>query len=191
MRSKELQEASPDTLPGSFSDDLVTSKQWLCNYLKLLQNTYNFDIITSLGSWYGNLAMFLDQNRIDFGKLILIDIDPEKISIAKTTLGNLNPYRILTLQRDANDHVYTKSPDQLVINTSCNDMEQNGWLDRIPTGSLVALQGRNSVQSVPVVTQDIYEFDEAFPLAKTLVLKQRTLQDPTTIYQRFMKIGIK
>jgi len=191
MLSKELQEASPDTLPGSFSDDLVISKQWLCNYIKLLQKQYKFNTITTLGSWYGNLAMFLDQNKIRFNKLIMLDIDPDKLSISQTSIGNLNPYKILTLERDANDHVYSKTPDQLIINTSCNDMQQNGWLDRIPAGSLVALQARNSVQLVPVVTKDIYEFDEVFPLAKTLVLKQRTLQDPTTVYQRFMKIGIK
>ena len=191
MKSRELREASPDTLPGSFSDDLVTSKQWLCNYLKLLQNNTKFNIITALGSWYGNLGLFLDQNNIKFSKLILVDINPDNLAITKTSLGNISPYKIFCLERDANDHVYSKEQNQLIINTSCNDMQLDGWLDRIPVGSLVALQGRNSVQSVPVSTNDIYEFDEVFPLSKTLVLKQRTLQDPTTIYHRFMKIGIK
>jgi len=193
MKSRDLKEASPDTLPGSFTDDLILSKKWLCNYLKLIQNKFNYntDIITILGSWYGNLGLFLDAHDIQFKQLLLVDIDKKNLDVSKTVLGNINHYKVLPILRDANEHSYQKNKNHIIINTSCNDMENNGWLDNIPAGSLVALQGRNNVQLVPVVTNDIFEFDDAFPLTKTLVLKQKPLQDPNSNYTRFMKIGFK
>lgn len=193
MKSRELKEASPDTLPGSFTDDLVKSKQWICNYLKLIQQKTNqpFNNITILGSWYGNLGILLDQNKIDFKNLILIDIEKDKLDISKTLLGNLNYYKIFPLVRDANDHVYGNDENQCIINTSCNDIENRGWFDKIPAGCLVVLQARNNLTDVPIITDNIYDFDDMYPMQKTLVLKQMPLTDPSTDYNRFMKIGIK
>jgi hypothetical protein len=193
MKSRDLKEASPDTLPGSFTDDLILSKKWLCNYLKLIQNKFNHntDIITILGSWYGNLGLFLDAHDIQFKQLLLVDIDKKNLDVSKTVLGNINHYKVLPILRDANEHSYQKNKNHIIINTSCNDMKNNGWFNNIPAGSLVALQGRNNVQLVPVVTNDIFEFDDAFPLTKTLILKQKPLQDPNSNYTRFMKIGFK
>lgn len=193
MKSFELKEASPDTLPGSFTNDLIISKKWLCNYIKLIQKQSKkpFSTITLLGSWYGNLGLFLTKDKIKFDRMILIDLDKDNLDVSKTLLGNINYYKILPIIKDANDHVYSNEPNQLVINTSCNDMENKSWLNNIPAGCLVALQGRNSVQSVPVTTETIYDFNEKFPLSKTMVLKQRNLQDPESKYTRFLKIGIK
>jgi hypothetical protein len=193
MQSTDLREASPDTLPGSFSNDLVASKQWLCNYIKLLQKKSQqpFSTITVLGSWYGNLGLLLDKNNILFNKLILIDIDKNKIDISKTALGNMKKYKILQLVQDANDHVYSDEHNQLVINTSCNDIVNSSWLENIPARTLVALQGRNALQSALTQTDYIFDFDELFPLQKTLFLKEKQFKDPETEYTRFMKIGIK
>lgn len=193
MKSRELKEASPDSLTGSFTDDLIGSKQWLCNYLKLIQNKTNqpFSIITILGSWYGNLGILLDKNKIDFKTLILIDIDKDKLDVSKTLLGNLNYYKILPLVRDANYHVYGNNTEQAIINTSCNEIENKGWFEKIPAGCLVILQARNNLTNIPVITNNIYDFDDMFPMHKTLVLKQMQFTDPTTNYLRFMKIGVK
>jgi len=122
---------------------------------------------------------------------LLVDIDKKNLDVSKTVLGNINHYKVLPILRDANEHSYQKNKNHIIINTSCNDMKNNGWFNNIPAGSLVAFQGRNNVQLVPVVTNDIFEFDDAFPLTKTLILKQKPLQDPNSNYTRFMKIGFK
>lgn len=193
MISKELHEASPDSLPGSFTSDLMQSKQWLCNYLNILQKKYKdkFETITVLGSWFGNLGLLLDQNNIKFKNLVLVDKKIDNLNVTKTLVGNINKYKIFLLAQDANDHTYSKSPNQIIINTSCNDMNNEGWLTHIPNSCLVLLQARNNLKDVPIITNDIYDFDSKFSLTKTLVLKQLNLSDPTTKYSRFMKIGIK
>lgn len=193
MKPVDLIEASPLSLPGSFSDDLQFSKHWLCYHLKKIQlaEKRRFSTITALGSWYGNLGFNLNHNRIKFRNLVLIDIDKDALKTSQRLLGGLNQYRISTLQRDANDHTYKDTVNQCVINTSCNDMHNNGWYDKIPAGTLVALQARNNVQLVPTMTETLYDFNDLFPMTKTYVLDQTKLRDPETGYLRFLKIGIK
>ncbi len=193
MKPIELIEASPETLPGSFSDDLQFSKNWLCYHLKQIQNQNKkpFSIITALGSWYGNLGIYLNSNHVKFRDLVLIDIDKNALDVSRKLLGKISQYRVTTIQRDANDHKYKCSANQCVINTSCNDMELNGWFDKIPAGTLVALQGRNSLQSIPTETETIADFNDLFPMSKTFILDQTKLRDPETSYIRFLKIGIK
>lgn len=193
MNPSQLDEASPETLPGSFTDDLQYSKSWLCKHLKNYQTKTKkpFSTITVLGSWYGNLGLFLDHYKINFDNLDLIDIDEQALKVSQNMLGRLNKYRVFTLVRDANDHYYKDLPNQVVINTSCNDMPNNGWFGLIPDGALVALQGRNMLQSVPTATESLEDFNVLFPMTKILYINQRNLKDPETEYDRFLKIGIK
>lgn len=193
MISYQLFEASPETLPGSFTDDLQYSKSWLCKKLKDIQlkSTQPFSKITVLGSWYGNLGLFLDHYKIEFDNLDLVDINEKALDISQTMLGNLNRYKIFTLVRDANDHYYKDLPNQLVINTSCNDMTNDGWFKRIPNGTMVALQGRNQLQLELVKTDTLEDFNVEFPMRKILYINQRKLKDPETTYDRFLKIGLK
>lgn len=193
MKISDLTESSPENLVGSFSDDLVHSKAWLCNKLKQIQNKFNspFSTITVLGSWYGNIGLFLDKENIEFDNLILLDIDENALKIGANVLGNLDRYKILPLVRDANQHHYQDLPDQCVINTSTNDMPNNGWYDKIPGGTMVALQARNKLQSVPVLTETLEDFDMLFPMQKVFIRDKHYLSDPEIDYFRFMKIGIK
>ena len=64
-------EASPDTLSGSFTPDLVTSKTWLCRQLKKQLGEGSAGDIYILGSWYGNMGIFLQQATIDFDRKTL------------------------------------------------------------------------------------------------------------------------
>ena len=92
--------------------------------------------------------------------------------------------------KDANDLDYKQlGSDGVVINTSLTDMEGQAWFDRIPAGTLVALQSRdhdpgNAAHS----TQDIVD---RFPLSEIIYDGELRLQDPETTYTRYMVIGIK
>ena len=173
-----VDEFSPKTLSGSFTEDLIISKLWLIKEIEKIHNKFN--TIYILGSWYGNISILLINKYIKFKKIINVDKNQQVLATGQLLAKRLGiDKRIEPMAKDANtlDYRQAKSPS-LVINASCNDMENSGWFDNIPVGTLVALQTRDN-------TLDEYKF------SKTLYSGQRHLKDPETDYTRIMKIGIK
>jgi hypothetical protein len=79
-----------------------------------------------------------------------------------------------------------------VINTSCNDVANEGWFEHIPAGSVVALEGRDNQPDNPTnVTQDLDTFHAEYPLEETYVLDKILLKGYDDSYNRFLKIGLK
>lgn len=173
-----ISEFSPDTLQGSFTKDLIVSKNWLITEVSKIHNKFN--VIYILGSWYGNLSLLLINKHIKFKKIINVDIDKDSLLTGQKLAKKLNiADKIEPMVQDANELDYSQivSPG-LIINTSCNDIDNQGWFDNIPSGTLVALQTRDD-------TLDEYH------LSKTLFLGEKKLRDPETAYIRVMKIGLK
>lgn len=175
----KLHEFSPNTLKGSFTDDLVVSKLWLLSEVGKIHKDFNSIYI--LGSWYGNLSLFLlDKNHIQFKKIINVDIDKKVLNTGHelaTKFGVAD--KIQPMVKDANDLNYRQAkPLSLVINTSVNDMENKGWFDNIPNGTLVAIQTRD---------EDL----DQFKFTKVLYSGSKKLKDPETSYIRNMIIGVK
>jgi SAM-dependent methyltransferase len=170
---------SPKNLKGSFTDDLIASKLWLIRETSKIHK--DFKTIYILGSWYGNMSIFLfKKHNIKFDKIINVDINKSKLKTGQELADKLGiADKIEPMVKDANtlDYRQAVSPS-LVINTSCNDMENAGWFDNIPKGTLVALQTRDE-------TLDEYDF------SKVLYQGDRKLKDPETAYTRHMVIGIK
>ena len=186
MRFFDITESSPNTFKGSLTPDLVKSKLWLCETLKNLGFS-DFDTIYILGSWYGNTAIALNRSNIDFTKIINVDIDRVVLKQSKDLLSQLG-IDSTYLNKDANKLSYSQlNPNSLIINTSINDINGMDWFNNIPAGTLILLQSRNNVSNG---IKNLKEFDERFTLNETLFLGQKTLVDPETEYQRFMKIGI-
>ena len=193
MNSTDFYEASPSTLGGSFTPDLVTSKLWLARKVRALMTktrVKKYKTVYVLGSWFGNMAIFLQQKGVEFDQIVLVDINKDWMKISKELLEPI-ANKLDTVVQDANKITYSDQQPILVINTSCNEMPNEGWLDHIPAGSTVALQARNNVQSVDVKTDTVEEFNNQFPLSDVFYLGQRNLKDPEVDYKRFMKIGIK
>lgn len=187
MRFKELNEISPPTFKGSLTPDLLTSKIWLCNNLKKLGKT-KFSTIYVLGSWYGSMSVVLGRCGIDFKKVINVDADKKHIEISDKLLTALD-INHQCMHKDANTLNYKQlDKNSLIINTSLNDIKGTDWFDRLPEGTLVAIQSRNNANGV---YDTIEEMDQEFFLSDTLFLDEITLEDPETQYQRFMKIGVK
>lgn len=187
MKFLKITESSPNTFSGSMTDDLIKSKLWICQTLKKL-DLVDFASIYVLGSWYGNTAIILKNCGINFQKIINVDIDKTALSKSNQILSYLG-INAKHMHRDANKLSYHQLPvNSLVINTSVNDMSGVEWFKKIPKGTLVVLQSRNNVKNTQHT--DISHLDKQFPMTKTMYLKQKTLHDPETEYQRFMKIGI-
>lgn len=189
MRIREIiPEASPDTPGGSVSTDLMQSKLWLCRSLLDL-NLAQFDRIYILGSWYGALALIMRRLPFDYSRIICVDQDHEKSRYLRDLVRRHEFTDIYSRCLPVENLIYRGS-QILVINTSTNDMTGNDWMQPIPSGAVVAAQGRsNQARSNGVETLE--HFDQAYPMQHTLKLAEITVtgvdgQD----YQRFMKIGI-
>ena len=180
-------EASPDTLEGSFTPDLVESKTWLANMLAKGLKGKNAGTIYVLGSWYGNMGIFLQQAGVNFKKLVLVEPDEEKLMRSKDLLQQLNDDgKLILIHQNAEDIVYEKPC--VVINTSCNETGPV-FLAKLPDNVLCCLQARNNVDNVLLDTDSLEEFVEYFPLNKTYYTGEKELADPETEYTRYMIIG--
>jgi hypothetical protein len=90
--------------------------------------------------------------------------------------------RIEPMVKDANTLDYRQlDKDGLVINSSCHDMEDQGWFDHIPDGVMVALQTRDDVDC------DLRDYK----LDEILYQGSIKLRDPETRYTSRLVIGRK
>lgn len=189
MNIKELIESSPDTPLGSVSRDLVISKLWLCTALQTLGLT-KFDKIYVLGSWYGATAIVIKSLPFIYQEIICIDEDYAKVEYFDNIINEKGWTDVVSVCDDANAIPY-RGNDILVINTSTNDMPGTKWLDIIPEGSIVVLQGKDQQEESNGI-ETLNALDEAYPLSETLMLKELEVVDVHgEPYYRFMKIGIK
>ena len=184
-----LDETSPDTLEGSFTDDLIQSKTWLCKKLKEGLKGKCARTIYILGSWYGNLAMLLQKEGIVFDEIVLVENDEDKLRASAQLLKPFfKPGKLVFLNTDARDVIYDKPG--IIINTSVNDMKPS-WYDAVPDGYRVIIQGRDQASGSITKIADMEQFTDMFPMRKVNYLGNRDFTDPETRYSRYMKIGKK
>jgi hypothetical protein len=187
----KINENSPDTPAGSRTADLNLGKLWLLTELKRL-GMDEFDTVYVLGSWYGSMGPYLLDKHIKFDTAHLIDIDPKNTEWVQEMTKKLNINdRIIAVTQDCNTTDF-KGDRILVINTSCNDVANEGWFDNIPQGAVVALEGRDSQpDNATNTTQDLDTFHAEYALEETYVLDKIRLKGYDDSYNRFLKIGVK
>ena len=185
--AEEVSEASPNTLEGSFTPDLVESKTWLAKMLAKGLKGKNAGTIYVLGSWYGNMGIFLQQADVKFDKLVLIEPNEDWLMRSKDLLDTLNDEgKLVLIHQKAEDVVYEKPG--VVINTSCNETGPV-FLTKLPDNMLCLLQARNNVDNVLIETDNLEEFKDLFSLNKIYYAGEKHLTDPETDYTRYMIIG--
>jgi hypothetical protein len=184
-----LDESSGYSLAGSFTRDLTASKVWLLSELERIQT--NYSTIYMLGSWYGNLALYMTlEGRIQADKIVLVEKDKKFLSTSKKLLDLAGARNVEYMLEDSNKLDYRQLGESgVVINTSLTDMQGRSWFLNIPDGTLVVMQGRDydpnrSFSS----TQDIVD---RFPLSQVLYHGRMQLRDPETEYTRYMVVGRK
>jgi hypothetical protein len=193
MNLGEIFESSGPTLAGSYTPDLVFSKLWLARELKSILKQQNIDSVPVayiLGSWYSNLSTILRRTGVPIDQIVDVEQRGEWLETGQQLQQDMNIQGVEHMQADANEVDYRQLEQPgLVINTSINDIPDQGWFDNIPDGTLVIMQGRNAVE------QNTYESPEEllqqYPLEHVLYSGTWDLEDPETAYQRSMVIGIK
>lgn len=184
-----LEESSGYSLEGSFTHDLTTSKVWLLQELARIKPSISTVYI--LGSWYGNLSLYMHMtDLIRVKKIINVETDQDMLDQSERMLNHIGARNVEYMSKDANDVDYRQlGMDGAVINCSLTDMDGEDWFQHIPDGTLVAMQARDHDPG--------YQFHNAedilkkFPLSQVLYKGSMRLKDPETHYHRFMVIGRK
>lgn len=192
MRLQDLQEASPLTVAGSFMPGLMANKLWLCTELAKIKK--DFTKIYVLGSWYGNISMVL--NKLDyftFDQIVNVDKNPAWQRTGQQISKQLGlDHDVRSISQDANRLKYKDlDRDSLIISNSCNDIDGDQWFKNIPTGTLVALQGRNNLPAAAREFDSLEDFKKCFLISNIEFEGEREFSDPETDYQLFMIIGRK
>jgi len=184
-----LDESSGYSLAGSFTRDLTASKVWLLSELERIQR--DFSAVYILGSWYGNLALYMKlQPGITADKIILVEKNKEFLTTSRKLLDLASADNVEYMLADSNKLDYRQLGESgVVINTSLTDMQGRSWFLNIPAGTLVVMQGRDHDPNRSFSsTQDIVD---RFPLSEVLYHGRMQLRDPETEYTRYMVIGRK
>lgn len=182
-------EVSQNNLKASFSKDLVKSKTWLATELAKIRT--DFKNVYVLGSWYGNLSLVLFQeHKIKFQHLYNVDTNKSVLVQGEELAKSLGVAQdIDIIHKNANYIVYLAP--SLIINTSVNNIENAGWFENIPLGTLVVLQSRNKDPAGVNPCNSEGELAANYPLSEVLYMGKLRLQEKQGSYARFMVIGIK
>jgi hypothetical protein len=188
-----LAEVAPNTLAGSDSPNLNLERFWAVVELSKIKN--QFDTIYILGSWYSNVALmlFMLEQYITFDQIINDETNARSLRSGQEKLQRLGlADRTQPMLKDANRLDYQQlGPDGLVINLSCHNIPGLEWLDHIPAGIMVVLQGRSQDPGARNQYKNFAQFDRALPLSQTLYQDRLSLNDPDGAYEQYMKIGVK
>jgi len=188
-----LVEVDPNTPSGSDSPNLNLERFWAVAELAKIKN--QFDTVYILGSWYGNVALmlFMLQRYIKFDQIINDEINSDSLRTGQQRLKQLGlADRTQPMLKDANNLNYSQlGTDGLVINLSCHNIPGLEWLDHIPAGTMVVLQGRNQDPGARNQYKNFAQFDRALPLSQTLYQDCLSLTDLDGAYEQYMKIGIR
>lgn len=177
----------------AFAHGPIESKIWLCNELAKL-NLPPVDNIYILGAWSGTMPFLLHATgAIDYQRMILVDTDTVYLEQSRKICNAIDcSGRLTLLNQDANTVQFPADQRNLVINTSTDNINGFDWWHNIPTGTIVALQGRTGGHRDCVLEFDtVSEFDSAYPMSGPSQVDQRHFVYPDHSYTRFMKIGKK
>ena len=184
-----LDESSGYSLQGSFTHDLTTSKVWLMQELAKIKP--NITTVYILGSWYGNLSLYMTLDPIVKVKQIVnVENNREMLEQSQKMLDLVGADNVEYMLKDANNLNYHQlGMDGAVINCSLTDMDGTRWFSRIPDGTLVVMQARDHDPGYQFHSTD--DILKKFPLSQVLYSGSLRLKDPETHYRRFMVIGRK
>jgi hypothetical protein len=180
---------------NSINDNQFASKEWLVDRLVPFINKEKTKNIAILGGWYGLTGVILRHRISPDINIYSVDCDEMTMKIGKKLVGYdkiyANNHFIID---EACEYFFDKSEMfQIIINTSCEHMEQEDLLMMIHTkqeNSIVCFQSNNyhSVQSHINTHNSLDEFVNSLNLVK--VFHKEEFEAPSKNYNRYMVIGI-
>jgi hypothetical protein len=181
-----------------FSNGQIDSKLWLCRELEKL-GLIKPQRIWILGGWYATTAfLLLSREKLPIDHIRSYDIDPSCEAIADMINENwcLQDWKFKAFTADGNnlEYLYRADHDKpnLVINTSCEHFDSMGWFNRIPSGTLVALQSNNLKHDEDTnAIDDLNQMILNYPLTDIQYSGSLNFSYVDKSFSRFMIIGNK
>jgi len=166
-----------DFFNQSFSLSHIHSKKWICENISVDDKR----VLVACG-WHGLLPLFLCH----FSKpkeVVSVDIDPTCKEIVEK-LTRYMPVKAIT------DDIFNidYSDYDIIMNTSCEHIDFEKWLELIPKGKTVVLQSTN--YEIPEHINPMKNLDEFVQRTK-IDIKSKGTGVFTDKYKRFMIIGEK
>ena len=194
----------------AFSSGQVGSKLWLCEKLTDVCRNLRPDLaagagegetIWIYGGWQGVLGlMLLSRPEFKNVKIRSFDLDPACELVANTICENWVwrkwQFRAFTADCDLLDPSqgggeYGERPG-IVINTSVEHFDRRDWFEKIPAGTLVALQASDfEHDGATSLFKSVEQMREAFSLEKVEFSGTLAFDYQTWSFNRLMLIGIK
>lgn len=177
---------------NSLNDNQIASKEHLTKaIIPILKDIKNLKHIAILGSWYGLLGVMLRQHLTDDIYICNIDTDASTKEIGQSLFNhNKNKFYI----DDAVDHLFSQGKDkyQLIINTSCEHMEQDDVLlmrYRKSDDAVICFQSNNyfAIDGHINCSNSLEEFVEGLNL--TNILHASALEIKSNNFERYTVIG--
>ena len=177
---------------NSVNDNQMASKEHLTKVIiPILNDIKNLKHIAILGSWYGLLGVMLRQHLDDKIYISNVDSDPLTKEIGQLLFKHKRNDFIID---DAMNHMLNQDKwrYQLIINTSCEHMEQDDVLLMRYTKSdnaIICFQSNNyfEIDSHINCSNSLEEFVEGLNL--TTVLHASALKIEPENYKRYTVIG--
>ena len=177
---------------NSLNDNQMASKEHLTKVIApILNDIKNLKDIAILGSWYGLLGVMLRQHLNDDIHISNIDSDPSAEKIGKLLFDHKSN-KFYT--DDAVDHMFSqgKNKYQLIINTSCEHMEQDDVLlmrHRKNNDTVICFQSNNyfAIDGHINCSNSLVEFVDSLNLST--VLHASALRIEANDYERYTVIG--
>ena len=180
------QSNDPMRTMDSFWSGQLKSKEWLIDCLD--EHVHFASSIDIHGGWVGVLASMIFQSNIPVTTIRSIDIDPSCESIA--TMMNKGEEIDGRFKAITGDMCTVPVSGDVIVNTSCEHIEKfSEWFEKIPDGTILALQTNNfnDLEEHVRISENIGDFSYTAPMSQTLYMGKLELPK----YTRFMKIGIK
>lgn len=176
------------------SNGQIDSKLWLCRELEALALT-NKQKIWILGGWQGVAAfLLLSREKLPIKHIRSFDIDPGCEPIADLLNENwvFKEWTFKAFTKDGNLLDYSYDSPDIVINTSCEHFDSMDWFDKIPRGTLVALQSNDLQHDEDTVSiNSLNEMVLKYQLTDLLYSGSLTFKYVDKQFTRFMILGLK
>ncbi|POR51747.1 SAM-dependent methyltransferase [Bosea psychrotolerans] len=184
---------APADLSIAVNHKQIASKQWLVETLAATLPRPDGPVWV-LGAWYGVLgALLLDEPRLAISEVVSLDIDPGCATVAETLNHRhvaAKRFRAITADMTGLDFVALEKRPGLVINTSCEHLEDvPAWLASLPAGLPLLLQSNDYFRE-PDHRSCVASL-EAFRQQANLSETWFSGALPTKNYTRFMLIGAR
>jgi hypothetical protein len=163
----------------AFRINQMQGKAWLLNNIKHVNRSTNVLVV---GSWLGFISYCLFKEG--FRYITETDPDSRLENLAKHV--NIPNTNFVHLSKDVNE--LDLSNYGLIINTSCEHIDDDSWFDNVKPGTILALQSTNFKCEDHINTvETLEEMKSKYPLkysyAEELVFNK--------IFSRYMVVGVK